>query len=106
MRNLEAWNKACIVKYLWNIHRKADSVWIAWVHTYKLRGQSLWTIQLRISDSWLWKQVLKVSYIAEPMLQWSNREALWKFNDDRFNVAEVWNRIRPRRERVAWDKLV
>ena len=32
LKNLEAWNKAWIVKLVWEVAKKKDSLWIKWVH--------------------------------------------------------------------------
>lgn len=34
-------NKAAMMKYLWDIARKKDSLWVKWCHIYMLRNKSL-----------------------------------------------------------------
>lgn len=42
LRDLRAWNKALLVKILWNIHMKKDTLWVKWVNEYFLRDTSIW----------------------------------------------------------------
>lgn len=36
MINLEVWNKTNLVRLLWNLNGKSDSLWVKWAHTYLL----------------------------------------------------------------------
>lgn len=38
LKNIMIWNKFAIMKQLWNIATKMDSLWIAWVHETILRA--------------------------------------------------------------------
>lgn len=33
------WNRATLLKMLWNIHMKADKLWIQWITVYCLKGK-------------------------------------------------------------------
>ncbi|CAN1821173.1 hypothetical protein LINPERHAP1_LOCUS29400 [Linum perenne] len=34
---------------------KDESLWIAWIHTYRMRGKDVWTCISPTSASWIWK---------------------------------------------------
>lgn len=51
-------NKACLAKLIWNIFAGSDSLWIAWVHRYLLRGQSFWSVKLQPGIPWTWRKLL------------------------------------------------
>ncbi|GJQ99422.1 RNA-directed DNA polymerase, eukaryota, reverse transcriptase zinc-binding domain protein [Tanacetum coccineum] len=38
LKDLMMWNKTLLVKRIWNIACKKDTLWVKWVHTVKLRG--------------------------------------------------------------------
>lgn len=42
LRDLRTWNKALLVKTLWNIHTKKDTLWVKWVNEFFLRGRPIW----------------------------------------------------------------
>ncbi|XP_020272207.1 uncharacterized protein LOC109847386 [Asparagus officinalis] len=56
----KARNYVAAMKLLWMIHLKKDLSWIKWVHGIYLRQFNIWQVQIRVNDSWMWKQLLKV----------------------------------------------
>ncbi|GJR89902.1 hypothetical protein Tco_0213913 [Tanacetum coccineum] len=38
IRSLETFNKALMTTHIWNIVSNKESLWVKWIHTYKLRG--------------------------------------------------------------------
>ena len=40
-------NKANMVKHLWNLARKKDSLWVKWCHTCVIKGRCLWTLKYK-----------------------------------------------------------
>ncbi|GKA68670.1 putative RNA-directed DNA polymerase [Tanacetum coccineum] len=60
IKSLESWNIALISKHIWNIICKKDSLWVKWVHIYKLRGRNFWDAPEREGSSWSWKKILKI----------------------------------------------
>lgn len=57
---LKNWNVALLCKLLWGIAQKEDRLWVRWVVGFYLKGQDVWHVQAKITDSWLWKSLLKV----------------------------------------------
>jgi len=58
--NITARNNCFLVKQLWNIHLKADSIWICWVHHFYLQDTNIWTVPLQQTSSPLWKSFIKL----------------------------------------------
>ncbi|GJT38739.1 RNA-directed DNA polymerase, eukaryota, reverse transcriptase zinc-binding domain protein [Tanacetum coccineum] len=65
----------CLLKgFLWNQSDKAngkakvawknlsdkDTLWVKWINTVKLKGRSIWEVNEDASDSWGWKNILKM----------------------------------------------
>ena len=72
-------------KLLWNIHAKADSLWIKWIHSEIIRDTDFWEWQPRLKDdSPLIKHVISIrdnmltkgskQEIADLLTQWSDAE--------------------------------
>lgn len=51
LRNLGAWNNALLAKMLWNVHLKADSLWIKWIYNEYIKQNSIWTWKVKEKDS-------------------------------------------------------
>ncbi|GJZ66992.1 hypothetical protein Tco_0630232 [Tanacetum coccineum] len=60
LKELEVWNECMIMKHLWNIASDKNTLWVKWVNTLKLKGRSIWAINEDASDSWGWKNILKM----------------------------------------------
>ena len=60
LKNIEVWNKAMVVKQLWHVASKKDSLWVKWVNIVKLKSISISAMNEDASDSWSWKNILKV----------------------------------------------
>jgi hypothetical protein len=56
--SLIEWNRANLAKLLWNINSKADSLWIKWIHSYYIKNDSILTMPLRPSCSWILKAII------------------------------------------------
>ncbi|GKE26316.1 putative reverse transcriptase domain-containing protein, partial [Tanacetum coccineum] len=59
IKSLETWNIALISKHIWNIINKKDSLWVKWVHLYKLKGRNFWDVPENEGSSWSWKKILR-----------------------------------------------
>jgi hypothetical protein len=44
----------------WNIHLKADSLWIRWVSHYYITHASIWSFDAKKTDSPLWKSIFSL----------------------------------------------
>ena len=60
VKNLNMWNMACIVKLVWAIAKKKDSLWFQWIHERYLRGKEIWDYTPKGDTSWYWKKMQKV----------------------------------------------
>ncbi|XP_020259127.1 uncharacterized protein LOC109835572 [Asparagus officinalis] len=54
------WSMASTLRLLWNIHVNKENLWIKWKHGTYLKNYDVWHIQAKNSDSWMWRQILKV----------------------------------------------
>lgn len=52
-RKLTDWNKAAMVKNIWAISKKADTLWVHWIHTYVIKERCFWAMKCPPNVSWL-----------------------------------------------------
>ncbi|KAG5610973.1 hypothetical protein H5410_022254 [Solanum commersonii] len=63
------WNKTTILKHLWNLSKKKDKLWIAWVHNYYIKNRKPWEKQAK-QASWIVRKILRAGHwISEAGLQ-------------------------------------
>lgn len=56
--SLKEWNKANLIKLLWNLSGKADSLWIRWIHSYYTKGTNIMSAPVKIMCSLILKAVI------------------------------------------------
>ncbi|PWA56937.1 reverse transcriptase domain, Reverse transcriptase zinc-binding domain protein [Artemisia annua] len=53
IRRLEFFNTALIAAHIWRLFNSMDSLWVKWIHTYRLRGRNFWDVPSRAwFDKW------------------------------------------------------
>ncbi|GJS60016.1 putative RNA-directed DNA polymerase, eukaryota, reverse transcriptase zinc-binding domain protein [Tanacetum coccineum] len=66
LRSLEIFNIALMTTHIWNIVSNKESLWVRWIHTYKLKGRSLWEVPLNREASWGWLKLLQLRDLVRP----------------------------------------
>nr|GEX47182.1 reverse transcriptase domain-containing protein [Tanacetum cinerariifolium] len=60
IRRLNHFNKALMVSHIWKLLSLKESLWVRWIHVYKLKNRSFWDIPYRGKMSWSWRKLLKL----------------------------------------------
>ncbi|GJS63484.1 hypothetical protein Tco_0678048 [Tanacetum coccineum] len=68
IRRLEIFNKALISSHIWSLLMHKESLWVKWIHSYKLNGRSFWEIPIQGKMSWGWRKILQVRNIVHPFI--------------------------------------
>ncbi|XP_022002776.1 uncharacterized protein LOC110900170 [Helianthus annuus] len=53
-------SKALISAHIWSILSKRESLWVDWVHSYRLRGKSFWACNTPSSCCWSWRKIIQL----------------------------------------------
>lgn len=61
IRKLEKFN----VAHIWKILTK-ESMWVRWIHSYKLKHRSFWDVRLEANVSWGWRKLLQIRNLIRP----------------------------------------
>ena len=70
LKPLEQWNRILMIKHLWNVASKKDSLWMKWVTMYRLKDRSIWEIPIDDKASRGWKKLLEFKEMVKPHV-WS-----------------------------------
>ncbi|GJV82914.1 hypothetical protein Tco_1522812 [Tanacetum coccineum] len=68
IRSLEVFNLALMTTHVWNILSNKESLWVWWIHIYKLRGRTLWDIPPTSDMSWGWRKIIQLREVIKPFL--------------------------------------
>ncbi|GJT92143.1 RNA-directed DNA polymerase, eukaryota, reverse transcriptase zinc-binding domain protein [Tanacetum coccineum] len=60
LKSLKVMNHALMVKHLWNIASKKDSLWVKWLNMYRIKGNCIWDLKVKKNFSWNLKQILSL----------------------------------------------
>ncbi|XP_071694959.1 uncharacterized protein [Rutidosis leptorrhynchoides] len=102
LKPMKEWNEVLILKQLWKIVERKESLWYKWVNTVKLKGRSIWDIQSDYKDSWNWGQLLKLrEKIKEHVHYYVGNGKQTSFWYDEWDVKGPIQLIIPRRERYS-----
>ena len=105
--DLKTINSSFLVKELWDVHRKADSLWIKWISHYYLGNGSVWEGIANRTASPMWKAIISaknmliekfqnVDQVVTNMEQWGN---LHFFHN-------AYGALRPSGNNVNWSKVI
>lgn len=53
-------NQVFMLKWLWLLINKADSLWVNWTSANYLKGSNFWTVKAKPGDSFVWKTILNL----------------------------------------------
>lgn len=57
LRDSKTWNKAILLRILWDIHSNKNNLWIKWIHVYYLKDRDVWSWQHGSADHPLFKNI-------------------------------------------------
>ncbi|XP_022040602.1 uncharacterized protein LOC110943154 [Helianthus annuus] len=64
-------NKALLSSHVWSVLTNRKSLWVQWIHMYKLKGKSFWEFPSRGRMTWGWRKLLAIRSLLRPFL-WSS----------------------------------
>ncbi|GJW31757.1 hypothetical protein Tco_0051789 [Tanacetum coccineum] len=66
IRSLELFNIALTTTHIWNIVSIKESLWVRWIHTYKLNDRTIWDVPQKADMSWGWRKILQLREVVRP----------------------------------------
>ncbi|GJU03736.1 putative ribonuclease H-like domain-containing protein [Tanacetum coccineum] len=68
LRKLDLFNKALMTSHVWDILRRKESIWIKWIHVYKIRERNFYNLPLRGNITWGWQKILQLRPIIRDFI--------------------------------------
>jgi hypothetical protein len=69
IKMLAVWNIVSMLNHIWNLFSLADSLWVAWIHHYRLKGRSFWEVSIPQNCPWSWKKLLSLRNVAKQFIK-------------------------------------
>ncbi|GKB74635.1 hypothetical protein Tco_0936047 [Tanacetum coccineum] len=113
IRKLERFNIALMSSYIWKILTSKESLWVRWIHSYKVRRRSFWDVPLGsnvtnliLDNAWSWPDEWSTRYptlatINVPILHEHAVVLRWK--DVNGNLRPFSVRLKTQDRLRPWD---
>ncbi|KAL9669315.1 hypothetical protein QQ045_006860 [Rhodiola kirilowii] len=63
---------ALLLKQVWDLCLKKDSMWIMWMHSYFFNKQNLWELDEKNNHSWVLKNILRLRQDSQNCIQFDS----------------------------------
>ncbi|XP_022040603.1 uncharacterized protein LOC110943155 [Helianthus annuus] len=99
IRRIHDSNKALLANHVWSILTKRDSLWVKWVHSYRIKGRNFWELPFRGSMTWGWRKILSIRSSIRPFIWFLIRDGTEAnaWNDNWCAYSPLRDFITPRR---------
>ncbi|XP_021728395.1 uncharacterized protein LOC110695474 [Chenopodium quinoa] len=98
--SLPEWNKAAVIKLLWDIAHKDDNLWVKWVHIYYFKHKDCWTTPTPARCSWFLKKILSCRDIVNDQGGWDGF-----VQGNKLKIKKLYAAIRPQVPKVPWKRV-
>ncbi|GJV92190.1 RNA-directed DNA polymerase, eukaryota, reverse transcriptase zinc-binding domain protein [Tanacetum coccineum] len=100
IKDLKLWNEVLLVKQLWNVISKKNTLWVKWVISKNLKGKNIWEANAKVNSSVGWKEILKLRDKIR-------KHVLWKIRYGNSVNAwyDNWNTAGPLNEIVTFREI-
>ena len=105
LRRIKDSNDSNVMKHIWNLFYRKDSLWVAWVRRLYLRRGSLWCAKTPSICSWSWRKILQLKDKIRPFIKHRvyNGKGTFLWHD-------FWNPIGPLLphygDRIVYDSAI
>lgn len=71
VKDLYSWNRVCILKLIWLLFFRPDSVWVCWFKEIVLKGSlsNYWLVNTSSTNSWLANKLIKSCDLLFPLIK-------------------------------------
>ena len=105
LRRVKDSNDASVMKHIWNLLYRKDSLWVAWVQRIYLRQWSLWCAKTPSICSWSWRKILQLRDRIRPFIRHKVCNGVGTFL-----WHDFWNQLGPLipcfGERIIYDYAI
>lgn len=95
--NLRVWNKEAITNIHEDLSQKKDKVWIRWIHTYYIKGQTIMDVTLPQHASWMARKIMEARTVIQQVATVKQRQSITK---------QVYLGLLQNYNKVAWRSLM
>ncbi|XP_074299152.1 uncharacterized protein LOC141630190 [Silene latifolia] len=109
IKEVLSWNRSQMMKWIWKLIHRPNSIWARWVYHYILKGTDFWQTTTSISHSWYWNNVVKMKDFLVAQAGSSSLAVGWLHDCSihrQFNTGLMYQLLRQRGDLLSWSSLV
>ncbi|XP_071726798.1 uncharacterized protein [Rutidosis leptorrhynchoides] len=109
-RPLKEWNDVLLMKQVWKILSKKESIWWQSINRVKLKGKDYWDINHESSDSWGWRKMLVLRDVMKPHIFKDSNGDMWFITNDNklkaYSTNQAWKDLGCSDPKIDWYHVV
>ncbi|XP_062118209.1 uncharacterized protein LOC133831814 [Humulus lupulus] len=99
-RRILDWNEAAIGKYVWDIAKKKDNLFVKWINSVYIANRSWWDYSCPLDCSWYWKRIVAVKE------RFKHKVSLGSFLSQQYSIKRGLELMSVPGSKVSWNKFV
>ncbi|XP_062094321.1 uncharacterized protein LOC133800379 [Humulus lupulus] len=99
-RRILDWNEAAIGKYVWDIAKKKDNLFVKWINSVYLANRNWWDYTCPLDCSWYWKCIVAVKE------RFKDKVSLGSFLSQHYSIKRGLELMSIPDSKVSWNKFV
>ncbi|XP_020266575.1 uncharacterized protein LOC109842073 [Asparagus officinalis] len=99
------WSTASALRLIWNIHVNKENLWIKWIHGTYLKNCDVWHVQAKKTDSWMWRQILKIRDKAQGLFGGIDnliQTICYCYKNAKVKLSDLYAALSPTSNLVPW----
>ncbi|XP_071708577.1 uncharacterized protein [Rutidosis leptorrhynchoides] len=65
IKRLKYWNIALMTSHIYLILSHKQTLWVKWIHTYRLAKHHFWEVPITANASWSWRKLLRIHSVIK-----------------------------------------
>lgn len=84
-----------MLRHLWALSKKADSLQVKWIHTCIIKGKCLWSMEVRQDSSWTVRKVFGLRELGQPQIQYriDNGQSTFLWSENQHPLGPLYKRF-------------
>ncbi|XP_070006032.1 uncharacterized protein [Nicotiana sylvestris] len=105
---MKIWNKATLLKHLWVLAMKKDTLWIKWAHNYYIKNRDIAEMDTPKAVAWVIRKIIEAREDVKQMRPGQNSlistlETLVK--QGKFQIHRAYVQMQPQFPKVMWKSI-
>ncbi|XP_062075600.1 uncharacterized protein LOC133779685 [Humulus lupulus] len=97
-RRILEWNEAAIGKYVWDIAKKKDNLFVKWINSVYIANRSWWDYSCPPDCSWYWKRIVAVKERLK------HKVSLGSFVSQQYSIKRGLELMSVSDSKVSWNR--